>query len=64
MKYTVNVWATVRYELEVEAESADAAKEVALSSDLSPHEVEHCLALLDVDVDVEWQERVTLRSMQ
>ena len=58
MKYTVNVWATVRYELEVEVESADAAKEVALSSDLSPHEVEHC----DVDVDVE--ERVTLRSMQ
>ena len=49
MKYTVNVWATVRYELEVEADSADAAEEVALSSDLSPHEVEHC----DVDVDVE-----------
>ena len=52
MKYTVNVWATVRYDLEVEAESADAAKEVALSSDLSPYEVEHC----DVDVDVDVEE--------
>lgn len=49
--YTVNVWATVHFELEVEAESADAAKEVALSRDLSPHEVEHCDVDVDVDVD-------------